>query len=291
MTMSKLGVITDGIERDDFEHALNVAREYDLKFAEIQFLWGKEVGDLTATELRKVEKLLQQRDMQVSCISRHNFQGMAVGDTEIGDEHYTRHMAAFKRCIETAKALGSPLVRIMSFRKEMILFGENGAEEWNESTGAWDKFKSLVTPIIEVAEAEDMNIVVETGNNAIITSGHLGRRLIDELGTNRLKVLWDPANSLYCSEPAFPDGYDALKGGYLGHLHIKDAVVDIPKAKVRQCEMGTGSMAPFFEDMARELKIDGYQGAISLESVYHPDGGTYEEGFRASIEKMKNIFG
>jgi len=30
---------------------------------------------------------------------------------------------------------------------------------------------------------------------------------------------------------------------------------------------------------------------ISLESVYHPDGGTYEDGFRASVGKFKEIFG
>jgi hypothetical protein len=28
-----------------------------------------------------------------------------------------------------------------------------------------------------------------------------------------------------------------------------------------------------------------------LESVYHPDGGTYEDGFRASVGKFKEIFG
>jgi sugar phosphate isomerase/epimerase len=289
--MSKLGVITDGIDRDDLEHALQVAREYDLEYAEIQFLWGKEVGDLSAEEIGKVEKLLQQYDMKVSCISRHNFQGMAVGETEIGDEDYQRHMDAFKRCISMAQAVGSPLVRIMSFRKEMILFGENGADQWNASTGAWEKFKSLLGPILDVAEAEDMNLVVETGNNAIITSGHLGRRLIDELGTSRLKILWDPANSLYCNEAPTPDGYNALRGGYLGHFHIKDAVVDIAKAKVRQCEMGSGGMAQYLQPIADGLKEDNYQGAISLESVYYPDGGSYEDGFRASIETMKTIFG
>ena len=289
--MSKLGVITDGIDRDDFERALEVAREYDLNYAEIQFLWGKEVGDLSVEEISKVVQLLQKFDMQVSCISRHNFQGMAVGETEINGEDYQRHMVAFKRAIAMAKAVGSPLVRIMSFRKEMILFGENGAEQWNASTGAWDKFKRLLQPILEVAEAEDMDLVVETGNNAIITSGYLGRRLIDELGTRRLKILWDPANSLYCNEVPYPDGYDALRGGYLGHFHIKDAVVDIAKAKVRQCEMGAGDMAPYLQDMADALKQDDYQGAISLESVYHPDGGSYEEGFRESIEKMKALFG
>ena len=41
----KCGVITDGISRD-FEHALNVMAVFELEYAELQYLWDKEVGDL-----------------------------------------------------------------------------------------------------------------------------------------------------------------------------------------------------------------------------------------------------
>ncbi len=39
------------------------------------------------------------------------------------------------------------------------------------------------------------------------------------------------------------------------------------------------------------LKEENYDGVVSLESVYHPDGGTYEDGFRASVGRFKEIFG
>ncbi len=39
------------------------------------------------------------------------------------------------------------------------------------------------------------------------------------------------------------------------------------------------------------IKVENYDGVVSLESVYHPDGGTYEEGFRASVGRFKEIFG
>jgi hypothetical protein len=41
----KLGVITDGISRD-LGHALTVMDEFDLDYAELQFIDDKEVGDL-----------------------------------------------------------------------------------------------------------------------------------------------------------------------------------------------------------------------------------------------------
>ena len=64
-------VITDGISRD-FEHALNVMAEFELEYAELQYLWDKEVGDLDAGEIQRAKSLLEARQMKVACISRHN---------------------------------------------------------------------------------------------------------------------------------------------------------------------------------------------------------------------------
>jgi sugar phosphate isomerase/epimerase len=288
--MAKLGVITDGISRD-FEHALQVMTEADLEYAELQFLWEKEVGDLDDDEMGLATDLIAKYGAKVSCISRHNFVGMGIGDVEVGDENHQKHMDSTKRCIDMAKALDCNLVRIMSFRKEMILFGFNGAEKWNANTTAWDKLKDLLTPVVKLAEDEDITLVVETGNNAMITSCVLGHKLIDELGTKNLKILWDPANSLYCNEAAYPNGYDALRGGYLGHLHIKDSNVDIPMASVTQTAVGEGEMAQYFEDIARSMKEDNYDGVVSLESVYHPGNGSFEDGFQASVGRFKELFG
>jgi len=288
--MAKLGVITDGISRE-FEHALGVMREHDLRQVELQFLWDKEIGDLDDAEVGRVQDLVRQYEMQVCCLSRHNFVGMLVGQTEVGDESHSKHMTALKRCIDTAKVLDCGLVRIMSFRKEMILFGSGGSEAWVVSTGAWDKLKQLLAPAVQAAEDAGITLVVETGNNAIINSAYLGRKLVDEMGSDRLKILWDPGNSLFCNEPAYPDGYDALRGGYLAHFHVKDLRVDIPKATVDQCQFGEGEMIGFYRNIAATLEADGYDGVISFESVHRPEGGTFEDGFRNSFPAFKQMFG
>ena len=107
--------------------------------------------------------------------------------------------------------------------------------------------------------------------------------MIDEVGSDRLRLLWDPANALYSTEPAFPDGYEALRGGYLGHIHLKDVLVEIAKATISCRQLGTGHMAPYLADIAAALAADGYAGSISLESVYRPRDGSFEDGFRASV--------
>ena len=288
--MAKLGVITDGISRE-FEHALSVMNEFGLTQAELQFLWDKEVGDLSDAQLDRAQQLVKAHEVEVSCISRHVFGGLALGDISPTAPAYLAHLDALGRCIDMAQALDCPLVRIMSFKKEMILFGSQGAEEWNVATGAWDKARELIGGAVRIAEDRGITLAVETGNNAITNSAYLACQLIDELGSQRLKLLWDPANALYSTEAAYPDGYRALRGGYLGHIHLKDVVVEIAKATVTCRQLGSGQMAPYLTDLATALAADGYDGSISLESVYRPLGGSFEDGFRASVGVLRELFG
>jgi len=286
----KLGVITNGIS-NDFEHSLKVMNETGIKYAELQFVWDKEVGDHTPEEIEKMKQLLADYEIEVSCISRHNFVGLPVMTTEVGDENYNRHMEYLKKTIDMAKALGTKLVRTMTFAKQIVIWGTNGADRWVAGGNkSWDKLLKLFEKPVQLAEDEGVDLVMETGTNAMITSGYLARKLIEDLGTKHLKVLWDPANSLYCTDVPFPDAYEEIRD-YLAHIHIKDQKNDIAKATIRFCALGRGEMAPYLEDLANALRKDKYNGVISLESVYRPDGGTFEDGYYESVEVMKKIFG
>ena len=285
----KLGVITNGISRD-LEYALQAMNKAGLKYAELQFLWDKEVGDQTPEEIRTIKNLVAQYQVEISCVSRHNFAGLPVMEIEPEDAIYKEHMAGLGRCIHIAQALGTNRVRIMSCRKEMIIFGANGAEEWVASTGAWDKLLKLMEAPVKLAEAEGVTLVVETGNNAMITSGVLAKKLIDDLGSKHLKILWDIPNTMYCTEVPYPDAYEEIKD-YIGHIHLKDCQVDISRATVRFCRLGEGDVAPYLEGIANALLRDNYQGGISLESVYRPDNGTFEDGFWESLPDFKRLFG
>lgn len=285
----KLGVITDGISRD-FEHALGVMDEFGLDYAELQFLWDKEIGNLDAGERKRARELLKKHGKKVSNICHHVFAGMPM-TTKPGDELHTKHMDALKRCIDISHELDSPLVRIMSGKKEMILWGLNGAEHWNVAKGAWDALLPLIAPAIELAKSEGVTLVVETGNGTMVNSCWTGRKLIDDLDAkDTLKILWDPANNCWAHETAWPDGYKVMTSGYLGHIHIKDVYADTPKATLEVRPMGEGQLADQFEPMAEALKADGYDGVVSFESVYHPGDGDFEAGFRTCIGKFKELF-
>ena len=286
----KLGVITDGISRD-LAHAVDVMDEFDLAYAELQFVGETEVGDHSARQVSDIDALLRDRGKPVSCLSRHIFAGMTTQNRP-GDTLHTQHMDALKRVIDMAHVVGSPLVRIMTQKKEQILWGSHGAETWNVAHGAWDTMAPMIAPAVDLAHAEGITLVVETGNGTMVNSNHTARRLIDELDARDvLKVLWDPANNCWCHERAYPEGYNEVKDGYLGHIHIKDVLVDTPRATLEVRELGQGQLGPLFQPMADALRADGYAGVISLESVYHPGNGDFEAGFRACIDRFRAIFG
>lgn len=286
----KLGVICDGISRD-LARAVDVMDEFGLEYAELQFVGDTEVGDHTGEEIAAIDRLLRDRGKPVSCLSRHVFAGLTT-ENRPGDAAHTRHMDALKRVIAMAHVVGSPLVRIMTNRKEQILWGSHGAERWNVAKGAWDATLPLIAPAVELARAEGVTLVVETGNGTMINSAWTARKLIDDLGAgDALKVLWDPANACWCHEAAWPDGYDALRGGYLGHVHIKDVHVDTPRATLEVRRMGEGQLADQFAPVAGALRKDGYDGVISFESVYHPGDGNFEAGFRLCVQRFRALFG
>jgi sugar phosphate isomerase/epimerase len=285
----KLGVICDGISRN-LEHALTVMDEFDLKYAELQFVGDTEVGDHSKEEVLEIKNILNKHNKPVSCLSRHVFAGL-TSKTVPGDPDHQKQMDALKRVMDMAHELGSPLVRILTNKKEQILWGKNGAEKWNVAKGAWDSLPPIVAPAVELAKKENLKLVVETGNGTMVNSSYTARKLIDELDAkNFLKVLWDPGNNCWCHETAYPDGYNEIKDGYIGHIHIKDVQVDTPRATLEVKKMGEGQLADSFQPIADALREDNYDGVISLESVYHNGNGNFEDGFRSCIGFFKKIF-
>ena len=274
--MFKLGVITDGISRD-FEYALDTMVETGFEYVELQYLWEKQVGDLTDADVARVKDLIEARNLKVSCISHHNLSALPV-DTAVFAPAYREHITTLQRCIEIAQALGTNLVRIFSFRKEMVLFGA----EPIVSEGTWSTLLDRLEEPLRIADDADITLVIETAISGNVTSALLARKLIDELEVPHLKVLWDPCSSLYCTEVPFPDGYEVIRE-HIAHVHLKDGVVNLPAATFDFCAMRQGQMAPYYNDIVSALKRDGYDGVISLESVYTPEGGTREDGFRESL--------
>ena len=108
----KLGVICDGISRD-LEHTITVMNEFDLTYAELQFVWDHEVGDHSAEEIKKIDQICRDNGKPVSCLSRHIFAGMST-ENRPGDALHQKHIDALKRVVDICLLYTSPSPRDLS---------------------------------------------------------------------------------------------------------------------------------------------------------------------------------
>lgn len=285
----KLGAITDGISRD-YEYALQQMQRYGLQYLELQYVWDQEIGDHSEAELERIQTLTEQYGMTISVISRQTFMGMQTMATQPDSPAYQAHFQALLRTIDAAKRLHVKTVRTMTFSKTVNIWGYDGADRWMAGNNqTWSHFLKLYEPIVQAAEDHDIQLVMETGTNAMVCSGYLAKRLIGDLQTRHLKVLWDPANTLCCSDVPFPEAYEQIRD-VLGHVHIKDIIVRPNQATVRACPIGAGDMGRYLPDIARALREDHYSGAISMELIYRPEGGSFEDGYALQVEKFRELF-
>ena len=84
-----------------------------LSHVELQFVWDKELGVHTPTEVQPIKDLPTAHNKPVSCLSRYVFAGLTTANRP-GDAAHTQHMDALKRVMALAHTLGGPLVRIMT---------------------------------------------------------------------------------------------------------------------------------------------------------------------------------
>ncbi|MQY59033.1 MAG: sugar phosphate isomerase/epimerase, partial [Clostridia bacterium] len=66
--MWKVGVFTDEISQD-FEYALAVAKELGAGYVELRSMWGKNLVDLSSSELEKAKELIKKSNLKVSIIA------------------------------------------------------------------------------------------------------------------------------------------------------------------------------------------------------------------------------
>ncbi len=284
----KLGAITNGISQD-LETALQVMSRHGIEYAELQFIWNKEICHHTEEENRKMKSLLEKYNIKTACIMKHVLNGLSVMDTEVESGQYQEQLRLLKKSIELAHYFGTNITRIQPFAKQNVVFGFGGAEKYlSENNESWVKFLKLLEPCCQIAQDDGIEMVMETGTGSFIHTVSLAKKAIDELGCPNLKILWDPANCLYSMEDPI-HAYE-LAADDIIDIHIKDLCVDKALAAVTYCPLGDGEMAQFTDKIAEMLKKNNYQGVVTFENQVIPKGGTELEGWSLSVDTFCGIF-
>ncbi len=282
--MFKIGIITDQVSMD-FEEALQIIKEFGVRYIEIHSLWNKTIEELTEEEANQAQKLVKKFGFTVSNISSTLFLMCPLQEhkkeLKIFDEHfitkignYEEHLKALEYCIELCRLFGTDKIRIFGFRKE---------EDLDKDTAIKLIVEKLRQPV-ELAEKRKITLILENCPHTYLETGSLTKQVIQKINSKSLKALWDPGNAFRSGKAPYPDDYNNIKS-YISHIHLKDFV--ITDSIYQPVAIGKGNIN--YRDIIRNLIVDNYEGVISLEPEYKDETGGGAESTKQCLTGMKQI--
>ena len=281
--MFRLSVISDEVSQDPLVVA-RFCREFGMQGVEPRSVWDKPPQELTDDDAKRLRDLFAEEGVAVCAIASPFFK------CDYGNaDQRAQHLAILRRCIALGRLLGTDLIR-------GFVFWQTGRTEeiWPDLVGEYAE-------PVRILEGEDAYIGIENEASTSIASAALLRRFLDDLGSPRVRAIWDPGNEAYYKdgEAPYPDGYNRVKDLII-HVHIKDCT--------REGTPGGGESVPIGEGLVDwpgqlgALLDDRYEGYASLEThwrpkhvlseaaVVRPGGSAFSEaGEEASRICMQNL--
>ncbi len=281
--MYELAVFSDDIHQD-LDYALGVVKEFGLQWVELRGAWGKNLLFQSDEELERTISTIHKNGLKVPSVSAPIFKSHLPGhsNAQAGEMFNSEARDAPEQQIElirrgahVARLLDTDKVRCFSFWRLQM-----------EPNEFWDEMVRLYQMAVDVAAEEGIILVMENDFETNIGSGELASQMITQIDSPYLRLLWDCGNSYFVGEQPYPAGYEISKP-WIGHVHVKDAIIEPQTGSPRWVELGTGGIDMLGQ--LRALKEDGYTGVVSMENHYKPEGGTPEDGVRASFAGLQRI--
>jgi len=279
--MLRLGIVSDEIGQD-FQHALGIIKELEAGYVELRSMWGKNIMDLSSSELKKAKELIKKNDLKVSVIASPLFKCYlekgakeTAGDLFLAQEKsYSEHLEILEHCFELAKMFNTNIVRVFSFWRQGDLTDE-----------VLDEILQRFEAPVKRAEKENIILALENEHTCFIGNGKESQRFLARVSSKNVGLIWDPGNAYFTGEIPYPDGYGLVKDRIV-HVHVKDAGKD---KKDRPIWLPVGKGDIDFKGQLKALNEVSFSGILSLETHYVPESGSKQEGTRESFSGMKIV--
>ena len=231
---------TDEINKD-FSIQMEGAKKYGLTHIEMRGINGISVGDYDKESIKPIKKQLDENGIKVSAI------GSPIGKIRV-NEDFDSHMVAFKNMLDIAQIVEAKYIRLFSFYPP---------ETGEDPTPYRDEVLRRMNEFVKAAKGTGVMLLHENEKNIY---GDIADRcvdLVESIGSDNLRVIFDPANFVHCGEETYPRAFNKLKN-YIEYMHIKDAKRDGGNYPSGQGEARV-------KDILQGLKDMGYDGFLSLE--------------------------
>jgi sugar phosphate isomerase/epimerase len=155
----------------------------------------------------------------------------------------------------------------------------------NRTQEAWVDLVDSVGKALEIAERHDVTLAVEPEVCNVVDSAAKGRRLLDEMGSPRLKIIIDGANLFHAGElPQMREILDEafeLLGGDIVLAHAKDLDRD---GRAGQVAAGRGLLD--YDRYLHLLNTIGFHGPLILHSLAEAEVDRCVEFLREKLESV-----
>ncbi len=151
-----------------------------------------------------------------------------------------------------------------------------------------EKLVKAFTLVADEAERYGVDVALSMMPwNYTNTTGNF-RRVVERVGSKRLKVMWGPADNVNCGESdAATAGYRNVRP-YLHGLHIKDLhVFDGLRLKFEYRPFGTGDVD--YPTILRTLRRDRLDVVLSMSTHFRPASGSREEAMRINMTRLNEM--
>lgn len=169
--------------------------------------------------------------------------------------------------LDAAKALGCPILSLCTGSRNPDHLWRPSPD--NGTPEAWDAMFGTVRRAVELAERAGVTLAVESEASNVIDTPQKARRLMDEIGSARLRMILDAANLFHRGEARAENARRTLDEAFAAYGH------DIAAAHGKDIRAGdgidfcgTGLGIVDFAYMAGLLRSSGYRGDMFLHGIY-----------------------
>jgi L-ribulose-5-phosphate 3-epimerase len=201
----------------------------------------------------------------------------------------------FRGCLQAAHTVGATRVRVYAGAWHP---GDTDHDE------KWEQLRRALTMLAPEAADAGVVLCVENHFGTMTQTAADTARLVSEVGSPSVRVLYDQANLTFTHDETWQEAF-AVQGDLVGHVHVKDLVFKDPDAPFRASDtarvkaeeravrsrvIGTGVVP--WPEILEELVRRGYDDALSLEYEYrwHPqDLPDPAIGFKESATVLRSM--
>lgn len=296
----KLGMFLNEL-RLPFDEALATARDIGAEYVWFSQIPDEpEIANMSDDAIDRMAKRVADHDLKLFLISALDpFKQIHLTDIDAGspmdNEEYRRQFDDLVRSMRIARRLGVGAVLAYSFAwpGEYTAAKPTWPMRWHTRGGVIadvdkDKLEAAFSPVIEQAESHEVDIVLAMMPwNYTNTTAHF-RQLAERLGSDRVKVMWGPADNINCGErDAAAAGFVNLRP-YLHSLHIKDLHVnDGLNLDFQYVPIGEGDVD--FPTVLRNLSDHQSDVVLSVATHFRPPSDSAVEAMRINYANLNAL--